>query len=66
MRTTVAFDNGHCHEVHGVKERSVFIQRALKELVEREAGHRMAALGGTDPFATAAPRRRPPYFLNPE
>lgn len=50
----------------GVKERSVLIQRALKELVEREAGHRMAALGGTDPFATAAPRRRPPYFLNPE
>ncbi len=29
-----------------------------------EAAHRLAALGGTDPGATAASRRRPPSFTN--
>lgn len=69
MRTTVTLDDelmATAMQYTGVKERSTLIQRALREMVEREAGRRMAALGGTDPSATAAPRRRPPHFLNPE
>jgi hypothetical protein len=33
---------------------------ALKEITEREAAHRLARLGGSDPDACAGPRRRPP------
>ncbi len=69
MRTTVTLDDelmATAMQYTGIKERSVLIQKALQEMVQREAGRRMALLGGTDPFATAAPRRRPPHFLNPE
>ena len=69
MRTTVTIDDelmATAMKYTGINERSALIQKALKEFVEREAGKRMALLGGTDPFAKAAPRRRPPYFLNPE
>jgi Arc/MetJ family transcription regulator len=69
MRTTVTVDDelmAKAMKYTGMTERSSLIQRALKELVEREAGRRMALLGGSDPSATAGPRRRPPHFLNPE
>jgi Arc/MetJ family transcription regulator len=69
MRTTVTLDDelmATAMRYTGIKERSVLIHKAIEEMVQREAGRRMAALGGTDPTATAAPRRRPPHFLNPE
>lgn len=69
MRTTVTVDDelmAKAMKYTGISERSSLIQRAIKELVEREAGRRMALLGGSDPSATAAPRRRPPHFVNPE
>ena len=69
MRTTVTLDDdlmATAMNYTGIKERSVLINKAIEEMVQREAGRRMALLGGTDPFATAAPRRRPPHFLNPE
>lgn len=69
MRTTVTLDDelmATAMRYTGIKERSVLIQKALQEMVQREAGRRMALLGGTDPTASTAPRRRPPHFLNPE
>ena len=69
MRTTVTLDDelvAKATRYTGIAERSALIRRALETLVHVEAGRRIAALGGTDPTAKAAPRRRPPYFLNPE
>jgi hypothetical protein len=45
-------------EYTGVKERATVIRMALGSLVAREAGRRLARLGGSDPDAWAAPRRR--------
>jgi Arc/MetJ family transcription regulator len=62
MRTTVAIDDqllADAQEYTGIKEKSRLIEEALKSLVQREAGRRLALLGGSDPTARAAPRRRP-------
>ena len=62
MRTTVTLDDKLLSEAQaysGVKEKSALLNRALKMLVEREAALRLARLGGIDPHATSAPRRRP-------
>jgi Arc/MetJ family transcription regulator len=69
MRTTVTLDDelmAKAASYTGITERSLLIQKALQTLVHVEAGKRIAALGGSDPTASAAPRRRPPFFLNPE
>jgi len=69
MRTTVTLDDelmATAASYTGIKERSALIQKAVAEMVEREAGRRLALLGGSDPTATAAPRHRPPHFRNPE
>jgi Arc/MetJ family transcription regulator len=61
MRTTVTLDDEllkHAEEITGIKGRSALLDRALREMVAREAGRRLALLGGSDPNATAAPRRR--------
>lgn len=61
-RTTVTFDDeifAKAQEFTGVTERGALINEALRYLVQREASRRMALLGGSDPTATAAPRRRP-------
>ncbi|WP_078446883.1 DUF2191 domain-containing protein [Mycobacterium tuberculosis] len=42
----------------GVKEKSTLLREGLQTLVRVESARRLAALGGTDPQATAAPRRR--------
>ncbi len=69
MRTTVTIDDelmARAMHYTGIKERSLLIHKAIEEMVQREAGRRLALLGGSDPTAAAAPRRRPPNFLNPE
>lgn len=56
MRTTVNIDDALLERAEaytGIRERSALIRRALKELVEREAGRRLIALGGSDPDAWA-------------
>lgn len=63
MRTTITIDDellAKAIEYTGIKERATVIRMALESLVAREAGRRIARLGGTDPDAWAAPRRRPP------
>jgi Arc/MetJ family transcription regulator len=63
MRTTITIDDellADASEYTGIKERSALIRRALETLVQVEAGRRLAKLGGSDPNARAAPRRRFP------
>jgi Arc/MetJ family transcription regulator len=61
MRTTITLDDAllaEASEVTGVRERSALIHEGLRALVEREAARALIALGGSDPKAKAAPRRR--------
>lgn len=61
MRTTVTIDDAlieHAMELTGTSERSALIRDALKALIARESARRLVLLGGTDPDASVAPRRR--------
>ncbi|AMJ61849.1 type II toxin-antitoxin system VapB family antitoxin [Bosea sp. PAMC 26642] len=63
MRTTVTLDDKLVEQAQfytGITERSALLREALTALVQREAMKRAIKLGGTDPDATAAPRRRLP------
>lgn len=62
MRTTIALDDAllaKAREYTGIRETAALVRESLKALIEREAAERLAALGGSDPDAWAAPRRRP-------
>lgn len=61
MRTTVALDDelvAEAQELTGLREKSALVREALKALVQREAARRLVLLGGSDPDASAPPRRR--------
>ena len=61
MRTTLVLDDdllADAQEYTGITEKSALVREALRALIERESIERLIALGGTDPDATAAPRRR--------
>lgn len=61
MRTTVSIDDAllaKAAELTGVTENVALLRRGLQTLIRVESGRRLAALGGTDEQATAAPRRR--------
>ena len=61
MRTTLALDDdliAKAQAFTGIREKSALIREALKALIERESARRLASLGGSDPNAEAAPRRR--------
>ncbi|MFL6859141.1 MAG: type II toxin-antitoxin system VapB family antitoxin [Allosphingosinicella sp.] len=67
MRTTITLDDAlvaDLREQLGIQETSALVRRALVEMRQRLAAERLIALGGTDPDAWAAPRRRPPRFVN--
>lgn len=62
MRTTLAIDDELLAKARlftGLNEKSAIVREALKALIERESARRLARLGGSDPDATAVPRRRP-------
>ncbi len=62
MRTTIALDDdliATAQKYTGIKEKSALIRAALKALVERESGRRLALLGGTMPELKQVERRRP-------
>jgi len=62
MRTTIAIDDelmAQARAYAGLEENAAVIRLAVKKFVEREAARRLVLLGGSDPTATAAPRRRP-------
>jgi Arc/MetJ family transcription regulator len=61
MRTTIALDDdliSQAQEYTGIAEKAALVREALTRLVRAEAARRLAALGGSDPDATAGPRRR--------
>lgn len=61
MRTTLALDEklvADAQAYTGIKEKSALVREALKALIEREAAQRLIRLGGSDPNASAPPRRR--------
>lgn len=62
MRTTVTLDDElvrDARELTGLNETSALMRAALTALVEREAAHRLALLGGSEPKFVAGRRRRP-------
>lgn len=62
MRTTINLDDellAKAQRFTGITEKSEIVREALRALVQREASRRMALMGGSDPSAKAAPRRRP-------
>ena len=61
MRTTVNLDDelmATAAEMTGIEEKPALLREALKALIAREAARRLARLGGSDPGAVSAPRRR--------
>ncbi|WP_421760376.1 type II toxin-antitoxin system VapB family antitoxin [Devosia sp.] len=63
MRTTITVDDELMEKAAlytGIKERSALVREALQQLVSREAGRRLAAMGGTEPEFMAPPRQRFP------
>lgn len=61
MRTTLNIDDALYEEaanLTGVREKTALIKEGLIALIQRESARRLALLGGSDPNATAAPRRR--------
>jgi Arc/MetJ family transcription regulator len=62
MRTTIALDDelvAQAQEYTGLKEKSALVHEALKSLIARESGRRLALLGGSQPKLAVASRRRP-------
>jgi Arc/MetJ family transcription regulator len=60
MRTTVTIDDellARATELTGITERSALLRHGLETLIRVENAKRLAALGGSDSHATAAPRR---------
>ncbi len=65
MRTTINIDDellAQAVEFTGITERNALVREALETLVRLEAGKRLILLGGSDPYADAAPRQRNAQF----
>ena len=61
MRTTVTIDEdliARAAELTGRSETSALMRLGLKALIQQESAKRLALLGGTDPHAVGAPRRK--------
>lgn len=61
MRTTVTLDDAlvaRAAELTGLSEKSALLREGLETLIRVESARRLAALGGSDPKATAGRRRR--------
>ena len=61
MRTTLNIDDKlyeQAMELTGVREKTALVKEGLVALIQRESARRLALLGGSDPDAMAAPRRR--------
>ena len=61
MRTTLNIDDGLLEEARqltGIKEKTALVRTGLQALIEREAGRRLACLGGSEPELKKIPRRQ--------
>ena len=62
MRTTMILDESlleRAEELTGIHEKTALVRAGLQALIAREAGKRLAALGGSEPELNEIPRRRP-------
>ncbi len=62
MRTTLIIDENlldQAKQLTGIQEKTALVRAGLEALISREAGKRLAALGGTEPRLRPIPRRRP-------
>jgi len=62
MRTTLIIDANlieRARELTGIHEKTALVRAGLEALIAREAGRRLAALGGSHPKMAGVPRRRP-------
>jgi Arc/MetJ family transcription regulator len=63
MRTTLVIADDlveDAREASGLERISDLVREGLRALIAKEARSQLAAMGGSDPKATAAPRRRLP------
>ncbi|MPZ52927.1 MAG: hypothetical protein GEU79_09385 [Acidimicrobiia bacterium] len=61
MRTTLNLNEELIQEASrltGIDRKTALIHEALKALITRESARRLAAIGGSDPLATAGRRHR--------
>jgi len=61
MRTTLIIDEkllDRARELTGIQEKTALVRAGLEALIAREAGKRLALLGGTEPKLSDIPRRR--------
>ena len=61
MRTKLLIDEGlidRARKLTGIQEKTASVRAGLEALIAREAGKRLAALGGTQPRISSIPRRR--------
>jgi Arc/MetJ family transcription regulator len=61
MRTTLIIDDElleRARQATGIQEKTALVRAGLEALIAREAGKRLAALGGTQPKLPGIPRRR--------
>ena len=61
MRTTLALDDDllvEAQRLTGATEKTALVREALRALIERESGRRLARLGGSEPALAEIPRRR--------
>lgn len=62
MRTTLIIDDSlleRARTLTGIQEKTALVRAGLEALIARQAGRRLAALGGTEPKLAKIPRRRP-------
>lgn len=62
MRTTLIIDDtllDRARELSGIKEKTALVHAGLEALIAREAGRRLAALGGSERGLRPVRRRRP-------
>jgi Arc/MetJ family transcription regulator len=62
MRTTLIIDDSlleRARVLTGIQEKTALVRAGLEALIARQAGRRLAALGGTQPKLAKIPRRQP-------
>jgi len=62
MRTTLIIDDSlleRARALTGIQEKTALVRAGLEALIARQAGRRLAALGGTQPKLAKISRRRP-------
>jgi len=65
MRTTLILPDilvSRARGLSGLERITDLVKEGLEALIEREARKRLVAYGGTDPDATAAPRRDAVFY----